>query len=427
MGRTARDKRPNLRPVERIELNEDHISRRGILAAALLLLGVGLLTYSFLQFLDPETEWTSITASTSAGASSADDLVLLYRPGAGAASPTAERKAVTALYTDLARRSFQLFHADQSFEGIVNVYDLNRRPNETVEVDPGLYAAFQTVVDSGSRALYLGPVYSRYFDLFSCQDDMQLVDYDPRLSEAVAAEYGEICAYANDPESVSLELLGENKVCLRVSEEYLAYAEREGIEDFIDFSWMANAFIADFIADGLIAQGYNHGALTSYDGFCRNLDSGGTEYTLPLYSRQGDMVYAAAELHYTGPRAFVTLRDYPMSERDASRFYTLKNGERRTPYLDPADGLCRNALPELVCYSASRGCGEMLLAMLPVYVAEGFDAGALEALKGQGIESLRWEGFTLRCIDSEAVFENFYSQDGVAFSAAGDDGKLQNS
>lgn len=413
--------------MERIELNEEHISRRGILAAALLLLGVGLLVYAFLQFLNPETEWTSITASTSGGASSAEEFVLLYRPGGGGASATAERKAVTALYTDLARRAFQLFHADQSFEGIVNVYDLNRRPNETVEVDPGLYAAFQTVADSGSRALYLGPVYSRYFGVFSCQDDTQLVDFDPRLSEDVAAEYRELCAWANDPEAVGLELLGENKVRLRVSEEYLAYAKAEGIEDFIDFSWMANAFIADFIADGLIAQGYTHGALTSYDGFCRNLDSGGTDYTLPLYSRQGDTVYAAAGLRYTGPRALVTLRDYPMSERDASRFYTLKNGERRTPYVDPADGLCRNALPELTCYSTSRGCGETLLALLPVYVAETFDAGALDALKGQGIESIRWEGFTLRCTDSEAVFENFYSQDGAVFSAAGDDGKLQNS
>ena len=415
MGRTARDKRPNLPPVERIELNEDHISRRGILAAALLLFGVGLLVYAFFQFLNPATEWTSITASTSAGATSAEDFVLLYQPGAGGGSPTAERKGVTALYTDLARQAFQLFHADQSFEGVVNVYGLNRRPNAAVEVDPGLYAAFSAVVDSGSRALYLGPVYSRYFGVFTCQDDVQLVDFDPRLSEEVAAEYREICAWANDPESVSLELLGENKVRLRVSQEYLAYAEREGIEDFIDFSWMANAFIADFIADGLIAQGYTHGALTSYDGFCRNLDGSGTEYTLPLYSRQGDTVCSAAELRYTGARAFVTLRDYPMSERDASRFYTLKNGERRTPYVDSADGLCRSALPELTCYSVSRGCGELLLALLPVYVAEEFDAGALDALTLQGIESLYWEGFTLRCTDSGALVENFGSQDGTFF------------
>lgn len=419
MGRTARDKRPNLPPVERIELNEEHVSRRLILAAALLLLGVGLLVYSFFQFLNPGTEWTNITASAGGGASSAEDFVLLYRPGAGGASPTVERKGVTALYTDLARRAFQLFHANQSFEGVVNVYDLNRRPNETVEVDPGLYAAFSSLADSGSRALYLGPVYSRYFGVFSCQDDVQLLDFDPRLSEDVAAEYRELCAWANDRSAIGLELLGENKVCLRVSEAYLAYAEREGIENFIDFSWMTNAFAADFIADGLTAQGYTHGALTSCDGFCRNLDSSGIDYTLPLYSRQGDAVYAAAGLHYTGSKALVTLRDYPLNDRDAGRFYTLRTGGRRTPYLDPADGFCRNALPELTCYSGELGCGEVLLAMLPVYVAEEFDAGLLDGLKSRGIESLYWMGFELYCTDGDGVFENFYDKDGVTFSAAG--------
>lgn len=406
--------------MERIELNEEHVSPRLILAAALLLLGVGLLTYSIVRFLNPDTAgWTAITASTSEGASSAGDFTLQYCLGTGEASPTAERKDVAALYSDLARRAFRLFHADQSFEGLVNVYALNRRPNEAVEVDPALYAAFQTVVDSGSRALYLGPVYSRYFDLFSCQDDVQLVDFDPRLSEEVAAEYRELCAWANDRSAIGLELLGENKVCLRVSEAYLDYAQREGYEDLIDFSWMTNAFVADLIADGLIEQGYTHGVLTSYDGFCRNLDSGDTAYTLQLYSRQGDTVCAAAELHYTGPRTFVVLRDYPMSQQDEQRFYTLRNGERRTPYVDPADGLCRNALPELVCSSGELGCGEVLLAMLPVYGSDRFDASAPDRLKGRGIASFWWEGYSLHSTEAGAELDGFYSEDGVTFSAAG--------
>lgn len=388
------------------------------MAAALLLIGVGLLAYSFFLFLNPESQWVTITANSSAGASSAEDFTLLYCPGAGGASPTAERRGVTQLYTSLARSAFELFHADQGFDGVVNVYAINRRPNEALEVEPGLYAAFSAVIESGSRALYLGPVYNRYFDLFACQDDVQLVDFDPRLSEDVAEEYREICAYANDRLAVGLELLGENRVRLNVSAEYLAYAEQEGIEDFIDFSWMANAFIADFIADGLAAQGYTHGALTSYDGFCRCLDTGDTDYSLPLYSRVDGTVYPAAVLHYTGPLAAVSLRDYPLSDRDAARFYTLRSGERRTPYLDPADGLCRNALPELTCYSAGRGCGELLLALLPVYVADEFHPEKLDALDRDGISAVYCEDYTLYA-GEQARLEDFFEQDGVQFTAAG--------
>lgn len=393
--------------------------RRLAAVAVLLVLGAGLLAYSFLKLLQPDSDWIKVQANSSAGVSCAEEFLLLYAPGAGGGSPTAERKGVTALYTDLARRAYQLFHAGQPFEGVVNVYDLNRRPNEAVEVDPGLYAALSAVADSGSRALYLGPVYNRWFDLFACEDDVQLADFDPRLSEEVAAEYRGVCAFANDPAAIGLELLGGNRVRLRISEDYLAYAAAEGIEDFIDFSWMTNAFAADYIADGLAAQGYTHGALTSYDGFCRALDSGGAEFTLPLYSRQGNDVYIAADLRYTGPRALVALRDYPVNERDEGRFYTLRNGERRTPYLDTADGLCRSALPELVCYSGELGCGAVLLAMLPAYAAEEFDSLAPETLRDRGIESLYWEGFGLVSTDSGAVLENFYNKDGVSFSAAG--------
>lgn len=417
MGRTARDKRPNLPPVERIELNEEHTSFRLVLAAALLLFGVGLLAYAFLQFLNPQTQedWVTIEADGSAGASSAADFTLLYRPGAGGGSSAAERKGVTLLYTSLSRSAFELFHADQEFDGVVNIYTINRRPNEALEVDPGLYAALSAVADSGSRALYLGPVYSRYFGIFSCQDDAQLIDFDPRLSREVAEEYRELCAWANDPAAIGLELLGGNRVRLRVSQDYLDYAAAEGFEDFIDFAWMTNAFAADFIADGLISQGYTHGTLTSYDGFCRSLDSGGC--TLQLYSRQGEDVYAAAGLSYTGPGAFVSLRDYPVNDQDAGRFYTLENGERRTPYVDPADGLTRSALPELTCYSGELGCGELLLAMLPVYVAEEFRP---EALERDGLEYVYCDGLTLRLSDAGAVAGQLYSGNGVEFAVGPD-------
>ena len=59
---------------------------------------------------------------------------------------------------------------------------------------------------------------------------------------------------------------------MSVSDDYLAFAEKNFISDFIDFSWMKNAFITDYVADVMIDNGYTLGSLTSYDGFTRNLD-----------------------------------------------------------------------------------------------------------------------------------------------------------
>ena len=46
------------------------------------------------------------------------------------------------LYTDSIVKAYKMFSMDESFEGITNVYDLNRHPNETMVVDDALYHAF---------------------------------------------------------------------------------------------------------------------------------------------------------------------------------------------------------------------------------------------------------------------------------------------
>lgn len=410
MKRTARDRRgtPRPKPVERIELNEDHVGRRLVIAGALLILGAGLLAYAVMGLLAPETGWQTIQASSSAGPTCAGDFTLLYE-----VRSTQEAKGVTALYTSICQKAFQLFHSGEAFEDVTNLHTINSRPNEVLEVDGALYEAFALVTGNGRRELYLGPVYSRYGDLFFCQDDVQLVDFDPRLSEEVRREYEEILTYANDPHAIRLELLGENRVRLNVSEEYLAWAE--GDVPFIDFAWMENAFVADYLAAGLAAEGYTRGTLSSYDGFTRNLDSG--EYAYPLYHREGDTIYSAAELQYRGPMSLVRMRDYPLGGQDFQRYYELRTGEIRTFYLDTADALCKSAVDTLVCYSGEKGCAQLLLEMIPVYIADAFREEAVAALAGKGIQSIYCRDTVVLHTDPAAILTNFYGTEKFRYTA----------
>lgn len=388
MGRTARDdrdRRPHLQPVERIELNGEHVGRRLVFACIFLVIGIALLVYAFMQLIgSEEKEWITVEASSSVGASCGPEFTFLYHPGGGELSYKQEQNAVSDAYALLCREAYELFHSREAFEGVNNLYTINRHPNEILTVADGLYEALSAVERSGSRAIYLGPVYSRYNGLFSCTDDSQLADFDPRLSEDVAREYEEILRFANDQQAIHLELLGGGQIRLAVSEEYLAYAQREEIEDLIDFSWMRNAFIADFLAEGLIERGFTRGALSSYDGFIRNLDSSGTSYSLQIIDRMGQTIYPAAVMKYQGPLNIVSLWDYPLSDLDRYRFYQLADGEIRTPYLDPADGLCRNAVHTLTSYAGDKGCGEMLLEIAPVYIADAIQPEALERLAAGG-------------------------------------------
>lgn len=390
--------------MERIELNEEHTGRKLAAAIALLLFGAAMLAYAFGQLVSPEEEWITVETEAGAGMSSAAEFSFLYRPGSGELSYAEDRRAVTTLYTRLCRETYQLFHRVEPFEGVTNIYTINHRPNETLEVAPALYEAFAAVERSGSRALYLGPVYERYGGLFSCEDDSLLADFDPRLSPEVAEEYGEYAAFANDPQAVRIELLEGSRVRLAVSPEYLEYARQEGVECFIDFAWMRNAFIADYIARELTAQGFTRGVLSSYDGFTRCLDGSGTDYALPISERKGGTVCTAAVLRYQGPKSIVDLRDYPVNALDQTRFYRLDTGEIRTPYVDIADGLCRNAASSLTGYAGDRGCGEILLEMAPVYIADTLREDALEALAEKGIDFVYCEDGIIHASGGETEF-----------------------
>lgn len=219
--------------MERIELSEKYPKLRLVLAAAFLLLGGASLAYGVSQLFTPQSDWVAIEAGSDQGITCASEFEFLYHLGGGELSPAAEQKLVSAAYTRLCRNAFQAFHNQMEEEGASNLYAINRHPNEELTVDGALYEALAAVERSGNRALYLGPVYERYGGVFSCWDDVQLADFDPRLSPEVAREYREYAAFANDPQAVHMELLGEGRVRLFVSREYLEFARREGVECFM--------------------------------------------------------------------------------------------------------------------------------------------------------------------------------------------------
>lgn len=414
MGQAKKKKtgRSSSRPPWQVELNEEHLSRRFVTTCILLLAGAALLAYAVLQYLTPATGWQAIQAVGSGEASCAGEITFLYEAG----SP-AEVKNAAALYTEACQKAYRLFHCRQGFTGMVNLYTINRHPNETVTVDRALYEALSTAVGNGRRELYLGPVYARYSDLFFCQDDAQLVHYDPRLSPEVAREYQEVLSYANDPQSVELELLGENQVCLRVSEAYLAYAGREGVDRFLDFAWMQNAFVVDLLAEELTGGGFTKGVLSSYDGFTRNLDGREGTYDYPLYHRRDGAVRLAGRMRYRGPVSLVNLRDFPANEQDFGRFYTLRSGEVRTPYLDVSDALCRNGISSLLCYDREKGCGQILMEMIPAYISEVFREEDAAVMAGKGIQSVFCQETTVFHTDAQIMLSDLSHEGDAAYTA----------
>ena len=364
--------------IKSIEVNTKHLTLRVVLFSVFLVLGIGAIIYGLAGLFSDEGGWQMVEAEPVASADCSDEFTLQYELGAGGISPKTEYNQLSKLYGEVAAKSYQLFHQNQLFDGINNVAYLNEHPNETVEVDSVLYNAFEKLDKANNRQLFLAPYWEYYNVLFSCTEDWEAEGYDPEVNKELKELFSEIAGYIGDEDAISLELCGDNQVCLKISEEYLQFAQENDIYCFIDFHFMKNAFIIDYIAQKLTQSGYNHGAISSFDGFYRNLDDRGTCYSLNLFDISENTALYAAMIDYTKRLSIVSLRSFPVSIDDSSRYYVYSNGETRFPYID-MKGNCLAANSNLVCYSDKAGCAELLMEMIPVYVSDSFETEGLTA------------------------------------------------
>lgn len=382
---------PHLKPVEKIELSEKHIGWRFAFFILFLVIAASAFATCVGTFFSMEPGWHEIEADSGGDINCGNEFVFMYYLGGSGVDATAENKALKIVYTDACEMAHKLFHNKELFEGVNNVCYINQHPNEVIEVDKGLYRAFEVIKQYDNRSIYMASVYSQYDEIFYCEDDSQLVNFDPRLNEEIAAEYAAVATYANDSAMVDVQLLGENKIRLYVSEEYLAFAKENYIVDFIDFFWMKNAFVTDYLAEEMIARGYTLGTISSYDGFTRIMDSSENSYSFNIYDKADLTVRQVAVVQSQGPQSMVYFRDYMMNDMDTQHYYVLSNGEVRTSYVDVTDGVSKEAADSYYVYGKNKTCAEILMQAIPVYVAEELSQRAVTELAESGVYSIYTE------------------------------------
>ena len=376
-------------PINRIELSEKNTTLRWIAVIALLIIGAVGITTGIMSLLNKETGWQRVQVVPQERSCS-ENFILQYNFSGSGAEATAVNSKLQAAYGDACVKAYQVFTPDEAISGMQNLYYVNHNPNKTIAVDPLLYAAFEKM--DGTPWLYLGPAYAHYNNVILNADDAMVDDLDPEVSDEANAYVGKIAAFAGDREAVSLELLGNNQVILRVSKDYLAFAAEEEIENFIDFGYLTNAFIIDYLAETLIAEDLTEGYIVSADGYTRNLDSAHT-FSFNIFDRVENLVFPAAVMDYQGPISMVFLKDYPTANSDVN--YRGREDRFLHLFVDPVDGICRTSVENLVSYSYDMDCADVALAMLPSFVGSNFSVP-------EGVFSV-WCEEDLICYNDETV------------------------
>lgn len=395
--RYARKKEPNVKPVKKIELSEKHFHIRLIAVILLIALAAGAFVYGIYSYFNVDAGWTEITAESSSDINCGDDFVFLYNLGAGKNSAKSDLNEATEIYTNAVVKAYRLFNTNEGFDNVKNIYYINNHPNEIIQIDSMLYNAFAMLNAYDNRYIFLAPLFEQYENMYYCTEDSETAGYDPVQNEDIRKYFDGILAFANSNNDIDIELLGENKIRLKVSEAYLSYARESVTDRFIDFYWMKNAFIVDYIGDLLEDDGLTYGSISSYDGFVRNLDDSGESYTFNIFDRVGNIVYGAASFKYSHRNSIVYLRDFAMNRRDVSHYYEFLSGELRNPYISMSDGLCRASIENLTAYGETEGCAEILLKMESLYIADEFDENTLLKMADDNINFIY-------CIDSNVCY-----------------------
>lgn len=402
MSKSGKQRTPYIRPVRSLPLPEINTKGRIILIALLVVVAVVALAIGFTSLLGEDSGWREVEITTKEVNCSAD-FVLNYDFGGSGVSATAENRQITELYTRASVDAYRIFSTAVFEDQLFNLAYVNTHINQWITVDGALYRAFEQVQMHHNRSLYLAPIYVEYNRMFLCEDEGEAKQYDPAHNEELIPYLADLARFANDPAMIDLELGENNTVCLHVSDEYLAFAEEYGIEAFLDFGWLKNAFICDFIADILVENGFTNGYLASYDGFTRNLDARGQSYSMNLFDRLDNLIYRPAVVEYDGPMSIVSLRNYPMGDADRWHYFAFSDGRIATAFVDPVDGMDKSSTDNLVAYSDEVGCAEILLNVAGIFVADKLDETALESLPQKGINALWFEGAVLKCTQESLV------------------------
>ena len=378
MKRYARDKTPNIKPVQRIELSDKHLKLRIILTVVFLIIAAAAIGFGVKSCLSADKGWQEITSSNASNSLSVM-FKLFYNIGESNTNATSEKKSVQYIYTAAAQEAYTLYD-NYAPEGYMKKINTNLN-GEGVEVDPELYAALQKMLQHG-RILYYVPYFEYYEQVFSAESDFDASVFDPAVNDDIKERFAGLSAFINDENSVRLELLGDNRVSLHVSDEYKAFATDNGVDNYIGFGWLENAFAADHISDRLKAGGHTNGYLTSVDGFTEYMNGRGFDYTAILYDRAGSTLVSACSLRMAGAQSSVYLKNYLISTKENG--YIYEDGRIVTVFFDK-NGEQKTASNTMFVYSKSTGCADAALKAVPIYTADEIDEAKLSDLKGDGI------------------------------------------
>lgn len=397
---------------KQVKSNKKAIIIGSIIAGAVIVLATVLIII-FATQKDRGDSWETVTPDTEyyeINAEFAERYLLNYD------TTKTERKEISDTFGEALIRAWDIFigeYVDGSTKGLQY---LNSHEGEIVEIDPVLYTALELFMNNGDRTPFMGPLFEYYDRIFGAEKGTDISKLDPLKNKTAERLCETLAQHAADNNSIELQLLGENNVIYTVSDEYYDLLLHAGLDCYIGFGWMTDAFIVDYLAGEFIAEEYTHGSISSYSGFARNLDTTNTDYTFGVYDKYRETVYLAASASYKGSMTTVTYKSFAASKQDHHYIYHYPNGDGIHGYLNINDGKPLAACDTMIFHSKELSCAEVAIMTYKQYICDVENEESITELLDSGIGAIWFDGSVIYSTSDNISLHHLFSSKNVKYT-----------
>lgn len=309
----------------KLEVSNRHITLRIVVTAVAFVVAVIAFTIGVVRIGHKDPGYHTIEAKVDAEALLYNKAVTLKYWFDGSTNEIKRGiNALTEVYTPVLAASYKQLDPRNLYTAVNGIATLNLNRGNSIMVSEHLYSvlkdAYRRTLEGKGYNMFAGDLYAEWKSILILDEPEA---FDPALNSAQGARIAEIAAQVSDLSNFKLEFLDDSTCLVRfsVSDSYAAFCSSHEIDSMpLDLNLLHDAYLMDWIATDLLAEGYDTGYLYTSEAQVLCLGSRGSlGYSMYTLENGNETVYASLELE--GPFSATTFTAFGMGSYYG---YTLK-------------------------------------------------------------------------------------------------------
>lgn len=334
-----------------IRMPVKHMVPRIIAFIVLLAGGISLIVLSVLGVFSQESGIQVINVNEDPDYKAGENITLRYYLSGNSIQRRNQANEIASEYSKSMKSISKLLEEEDEIIGVKSISYISRNADREVEIDEILYKTLSSAIENQKNpaySIYLGPLYQRW-NFWINSPDSAKTTVDPLYNVPGATVISDYIDLLESGENIKLNLLGDNKVKLELSQTYRQWLEdNEYSGPILSLGCLKQTYQLQVARDALIEKGYTAGILVSEDGLVAPL--GGlidTNYRLYCYDNQ--IGIEAGSVIPKNPKASLSFV-YQSPNPIYRHAYRIQDGEQwisRNLNIDPSTGYGANYVSDL--------------------------------------------------------------------------------